>query len=368
VDWGGHQLYSDYKHHMCGQVFSTSVTKLKIDGASNGYTHSEDFMHHLSNFFTMINHSLKYLSLTDFFVFPLPVIQGCSHLETLDLHAVCIPRDDNFPLSGNFMGPQKLTRLDLSQSPNALKMIARGIDLSHIKMLRFKPKASGDVDNIQFLLDIVHASLKRLDLFLGLCGTSAMYCLPCTRITQITLDKYWSWTGNLCLNACKHLRVLDLAINVGHDGRQIKDISRLLNTIPQVNLVQNINIDLILMTYPYNLDGGLLNARWDLLSQAIDQVSSGRVFKLFICIRPPSYGAPGVEGLHIYRSILNERLKPRSANASLEVVIHSDTYRSFGYVFYTRLSEIPDNLSLFFAQKVGTLVGHFYRASPATFH
>ena len=40
----------------------SSVSTLTINGASDAYEHSEDFMRYISNFFTMINHSLKYLS------------------------------------------------------------------------------------------------------------------------------------------------------------------------------------------------------------------------------------------------------------------------------------------------------------------
>ena len=108
------------------------------------------------------------LSLEDFQVFPLPAIQGCSRLETLDLHRVCIPPDKNTPLAGKLMGPQKLTRLDLSESPNSVKMITYGIDFSHIQKLRLRVQDIDDVGHVQTLLEIVHASLEHLDLWLCL--------------------------------------------------------------------------------------------------------------------------------------------------------------------------------------------------------
>jgi len=170
------------------------VTTLKIHGASNTYEHSEDFMHYRSNFFTMINHSLKYLSLKDFQVFPLPAI---------DLHRFCVPPDKNLLLTGKLMGPQKLTRLDLSELPNSVKMITYGIDFSYIQKLRLRLQDIDDVGHVQTLLEIVHASLECLDLWLCLLnpqpyGTPTMHYLPCFRklrslqmravLGQVTLD------------------------------------------------------------------------------------------------------------------------------------------------------------------------------------
>lgn len=171
---------------------------------------------------------------------------------------------------------------------------------------------------------------------------------------QITSDARGPWAGNFGLNTCRCLRVLDITVEVEGTGQQIEDVSTLLNTIPQVNLVQEVNLELLLeLDSPHDFQG-FLDARWDHLGQEINRVSLGRAFRLFICLRSLAK-APGKTreetGMYLLQS-LDETLKPWFTNTSLAVVLYIDPnydWRQISwqrpadwrYVFYVYYSELP---------------------------
>ena len=94
---------------------------------------------------------------------------------------------------------------------------------------------------------------------------------------QITSDARGPWAGNFGFNTCRCLCVLDITVEVEGTGQQIEDLSTLLNTIAQVNLVQEVNLELLLeLNSPHDFQGFLVIIRWPFLPQTREiQASQG---------------------------------------------------------------------------------------------